>query len=287
MSMNYTLSILNGMAGPEPESAMDRHLAWGLRSLDLKDGWFGTGVEHWTTEQVHRVAAAAEQRQMPILSLSSCMGRGEVERGEAAYRADLEPLDRLLASARILKPARIRLVAPSLARRTEVRDAAEELAANQAWLFPLLREAVDRLQETGATVVFENESGGTIFGHPGEVLGFFSALQRPQTRMIWDVGNWWHFGCSRYPTVADAQALLPVVGVLHLKGGMSDQPGGPLRWAAQLAETTWDVTGIVRTILAGGHCPVVCLNHPHGATRPGVRHDYLADLDFLRTTFRS
>lgn len=285
MQYPIILTMLNGMAGREPEAALDRHRAWALSSLDLKDAWFGTGVEHWTTEQAHRVAAGALARRLSVGTLSSCLGRGEVERGEAAYRADLQALDNLIANARILQPARIRLVAPSLARRREVADAAAELTEHHRWLFPLLREAVDRLTATGATVVFENESPGTIFGHPDEVLGFFQALQRPQTRMIWDVGNWWHFGCARFPTVADAAALRPVVGVLHLKGGIAEQPGGPLRWAGQLAETTWDVVGIVRTIIAGGICPVICLNPPHGAARPGIAHDYRADLDHLRITF--
>jgi hypothetical protein len=279
------LTMLNGMAGKDPEAAMDRHRAWVLPTLDLKDAWFGTGVEHWTTEQVIRVAAGAQARRLTVGTLSSCLGKGDVERGETAYRSELQALDNLIANARILKPSRIRLVAPSLARRREVADAAMELSTHHPWLFPLLREAVDRLAETGAAVVFENESPNTVFGNPDEVLGFFHTLQRPQARMIWDVGNWWHFGCARFPTVADAAALRPVVDVLHLKGGIAEQPGGALRWAAQLAETSWDVVGIVRAILAGGGCSVICLNPPHGAARPGVTHDYRADLDFLRINF--
>lgn len=277
--------MLNGMAGKDPDAAMDRHRAWVLPTLDLKDAWFGTGVEYWTTAQADQIAAGAQARRLTVGTLSSCLGRGDVECGEASYRTELHALGNLIANARILKPGRIRLVAPSLARRHEVADAAVELTTHHSWLFPLLRETVDRLSETGATVVFENESPNTVFGQPDEVLGFFRALQRPQARMIWDVGNWWHFGCARFPTVADAVALRPVVGVLHLKGGIAELPGGALRWAGQLAETSWDVPGIVRTILAGGGCPVVCLNPPHGAARPGVTHDYRADLDFLRITF--
>lgn len=278
-------TILNVMTRLEMEPAMDRHRAWGQRFLDLKGGWFGAGVEDWTTEQVAEVAAAASRRRLRVLSLSSCLGKNEVEHGEAAFRAAMAPLANLLATARTLTPAYVRLVAPSLAGRAQVADAAAELGERHPWYFPLIREAVDRIEETGATVVFENESPGTAFGHPAEVLGFFRALDRPRTRMIWDVGNWWHFGCARFPTVADARALLPVIGVLHLKGGEAESPGGPLRWAAQLATTTWDVVGIVRTVLDHSRCPVVCVNPPHGAQRPGVTIDYRADLDFLRATF--
>jgi hypothetical protein len=102
--------------------------------------------------------------------------------------------------------------------------------------------------------------------------------------MIWDVGNWWHFGNARFPTVADAIALLPVIGVLHLKGGIADPVSGALRWAAHLHETTWDVRGIVATVLAGGRCRVLCLNPPHGAWPSGFAHDCPTDLAFLRAT---
>jgi sugar phosphate isomerase/epimerase len=280
-----TLSVLNGMTGTDPEAAMDVHRACGLDNLDLKDAWFGKPVELWTTNEATRVAVAAAQRGLRIASLSSSLGRSEVDGGASAYRSDLAALDNLLMIVRILKPERIRLIAPSLAGRKSVPDATIEILAHHPWLFPCLRAVVDRLHASGAEVVFENESPGTVFGNPTEVLGFFAALDRPATRMIWDVGNWWHFGCSRFPTIADAQALLPVVGVLHLKGGIAEHPGGTLRWAGQLAETSWDVPGIVRTILAGGLCPVICLNPPHGATRHGVRYDYRADLAYLRSTF--
>lgn len=278
-------TVLNFMAGADVGPAMDLHRVWGQRFLDLKNAWFGKGVEYWTTEEVAHIAAEASHRHLRVLSLSSCLGKGEVERGEASFRAEMAPLANLVATARALRPAYVRLVAPSLAGRRQITDATAELLAHHPWYFPLIRAAVDQLAETGATVVFENESPGTVFGHPDEVLGFFRALDRPQAQMIWDVGNWWHFGCARFPTVADARALLPVIGVLHLKGGESESPGGPLRWEAQLANTTWDVAGIVRTVLDHGRCPVICVNPPHGAQRPGVRIDYRADLDFLRTTF--
>jgi sugar phosphate isomerase/epimerase len=279
------LSMLNGMGGQHPETAMDRHRAIGLRLLDLKDSWFGKPVERWTTAEAERVATAAAARRLRIATLSTTVGGGAVERGEAAYRAELDHLANVVELARILEPTRIRLVAPSLAERGGVPDAVESARRHHPWLFPLLREAVDRLEGTGAAVVFENESIGSLFGHPEEVLGFFRELGRPRARMIWDVGNWWHFGCSRFPTIADARALLPVIGMLHLKGGQADAPGGPLRWAGQLDGSTWDVVGIVGTVIAAGAAPVICINPPHGATRPGTHYDCRADLEFLRGNF--
>lgn len=278
------LTVLNGMAGSDPAAAMDRLQAWGIDWLDLKDAWFGKRVEHWTTDESAQVGALAAARGLAVLSLSSSLGKDAIEGGEAAWRASLAPLAGLVANARILRPRCIRLVAPSLARRAEEPEA---LAAidRQSWLMPALREAVDALAATGATVVFENESPGTVFGTPDEVLGFFARLDRPAARMIWDVGNWWHFGCSRLPTVADALALRHLVGVLHLKGGRSERPDGPLRWAAPLSRTSWDVAGVVRTVLAGGACGVICLNPPHGERSPDLPCDYGDDLRYIRTTF--
>jgi sugar phosphate isomerase/epimerase len=284
-SYTVILTMLNGMAGNHPEAAMDRHRALGLRLLDLKDAWFGKRVEQWTTEEADRVAAAAATRRLRVATVSTSIGGGTLERGEAVYRAELEGVGHVAALAAILGPTRIRLVAPSLAARGETADAVDTLRHRHPWIFPALREAVDRLQATGADVVFENESVGSVFGHPDEVLGFFRELDRPRTRMIWDVGNWWHFGCRRFPTVEDARALLPAIGMLHLKGGMPDAPQGELRWQAQLSATPWDVTGIVGCVLAAGASPIVCLNPPHGAARPGVVYDYRADLEYLRAAF--
>jgi sugar phosphate isomerase/epimerase len=263
---------------------MDRHRALGLRLLDLKDGWFGKQVEHWTTSETERVAAAASARRLRVATISTSIGGGALERGEAAYRADLDRVGHVVELARILEPTRIRLVAPSLAERS-VADAVEIARQRHPWIFPLLREAVDRLEATGAEVVFENESPGTVFGRPDEVLGFFRELARPRARMIWDVGNWWHFGCSRIPSLADALALMPVIGMLHLKGGRAETPGGPLRWQAQLAGTSWDVEGVVGAVIAAGVAPLICLNPPHGAVRAGAPYDCRADLEFLRATF--
>lgn len=278
------LTMLNGMAGNDPVTAMDRLQAWGIAWLDLKDAWFGKRVEFWTTEEAAQIAALAAARDLGVLSLSSSLGKDSIDGGETAWRASLAPLAGLVANARLLRPRCIRLVAPSLARRAEEPDA---LAAidRQPWLMPALREAVDALAATGATVVFENESPGTVFGTPDEVRGFFQRLDRPAARMIWDVGNWWHFGCSRLPTVADAIALRDLVGVLHLKGGRSERPGGPLRWAAPLARTSWDVAGVVRAVLAGGACGVICLNPPHGERSPDLPCDYGEDLTYIRSTF--
>lgn len=279
------LTVLNGMAGAEPGPAMDVHLAWGLRHLDLKDRWFGKPVELWSAAEAGLVAAEAARRGLRVATLASGLGGHELEPGEARYRAALAPLAGLLQVARILRPARIRLVAPSLAARAAVPDAMAAIRRDHLWLMPCLREAVDAIAAAGATAVIENESAGSVLGQPDETLAFFAALRRPAARMIWDVGNWWHFACARFPGVDDALRLRPVVGVLHLKGGRAETAGGPLRHAAQLAGTSWDVRGVVRAILDGGGCDQVCLNPPHGAWRPDPPHSYAADLDHLRATF--
>lgn len=279
------LTVLNGMAGREPALAMDAHLAWGLRDLDLKDTWFGRPVEQWNEAEAALVADEARRRGLRVASLSSGLGRHGLEQGEAAYRAALRPLAGLLRISAILRPARIRLVAPSLAARSGTPDAMEAVRRDHPWLLPCLREAVDAITATGAVPVFENESGGSILGQPRETLAFLAELQRPAARLVWDVGNWWHFACTRFPTAEDARLLSPAIGVLHLKGGLAEAPGGPLRFAAQLADTSWDVRGVVRAVLDGGPCDLVCLNPPHGIWRPDPPHSYADDLAFLRTSF--
>lgn len=279
------ITVLNGMAGREPAPAMDVHLTWGLRDLDLKDTWFGRPVELWSEAEAMVVADEAGRRGLRVASLSSGLGRPDLGQGEAAYRAALQPLAGLLRTSVILRPARIRLVAPSLAMRSGTPDAMEAVRRDHPWLLPCLREAVDAIAATGALPVFENESAGSILGQPGETLAFLAELQRPVVRLVWDVGNWWHFACARFPTTEDARLLAPAIGVLHLKGGQAEKPGDPLRFAAQLADTSWDVRGVVRAVLDNGPCDLVCLNPPHGVWRPGPPHSYADDLTFLRTCF--
>ncbi len=41
--MATRLTMLNSMAGEDFAAALDRHVAWGIRDLDLRDGIYG----HW------------------------------------------------------------------------------------------------------------------------------------------------------------------------------------------------------------------------------------------------
>ena len=115
------------------------------------------------------------------------------------------------------------------------------------------------------------------------MLDFFAALARPQTRLIYDVVNLWQMGS--FPRVAGYRRLAPVIGMLHLKGGRSDRPGGALRWRSHLDDASWPLRPILSACIAERRSPVICLNPPHGADHPDYHWDHQRDLRFLRTNF--
>ena len=116
-------------------------------------------------------------------------------------------------------------------------------------------------------------------------MSFFAALNRPAARLIWDVQNLWQMGT--YPSLDVYNALRPLIGMVHLKGGQSEYANGPLKWRTALADASWPVAGIVREVIRDGASPVICLNPSHGGTKPGYDyHDVTGrDVTFLRATF--
>jgi hypothetical protein len=115
------------------------------------------------------------------------------------------------------------------------------------------------------------------------VLRLFRLLDRPgRVEFTWDVQNMWQAGT--WPTVALYEELREVIGLVHLKGGQSATPGGPLRYRCALEESSYDVRGLVHAVVTAGRVQVICLNPPHGELRPGVNEaDRLErDLAFAR-----
>jgi hypothetical protein len=160
------------------------------------------------------------------------------------------------------------------------------------WLLPCYGEAVDRIHAAGFAAVVENEIGGCIFSHPGEVMAFFRLLDRKgRVQFTYDVQNLWEMGTA--PSLAAYRALQPVIGYLHVKGGRAG-PDGKLAWrspletaswpVAEIVLASWPVAEIVLAAVADGVSPCICLNPSHGATARGEDHeDYtLRDLAYLR-----
>ena len=283
MGQTVQLTVLNSMAGTEIGACMDQHLAWNLRLLDLKDRLFGKAVAELSTQEAEAIAEMAEERGLAVHTLSTGLFHSDVEVGEAAFRASWFPvLDRALAVAEILRPQQVRLLMACSNKRGEVIDASVYLAESHAWVFEVYREAADRISDAGFGVVIENEVRGCLFSSPQEILSFFSLLQRPDAvSLIWDVQNLWQMGT--FPTLDVYRMLKPLIGMIHVKGGRAEMPGGPLVWKANLADASWPVVPILKAAVADGVSPVICLNPSHGERTEGYTEDTEGNLRYLRT----
>ena len=157
MAPRVQLTMLNGMAGRDIISAMDRHAALGLKWLDLKDGIFGKGVADLSDDEAAEVRRLADARGLGIWCLSTGLFFGEVESGRDAFlKAHLDPVGRVVAIARILRPRLVRLLAARTRRRDEVPDATSHLLAEHPWIFDGYREWIDSQTSAGFAVAVEN-----------------------------------------------------------------------------------------------------------------------------------
>ncbi|MFW6189430.1 MAG: sugar phosphate isomerase/epimerase family protein [Planctomycetota bacterium] len=275
------LTVLNSMAGTDFADALDTHVEWGLRVLDLKNAIFGKPVMELTDREAERAAGMIAERGLTVHCLSTGLFNEAVEAGEETFREEhLGRVDRAVEIGNALDARTVRLLAASTERRDEVLHSFLYLQQEAPWLFDLYAAAVDRLGEEGFKVVIENEVGGCIFSRPCEVPAFFERLDRPAARLTWDVQNLWQMGT--FPTPEIYHELEPLIGMLHLKGGRSEVAGGLLKWRAYLEDSSYPVLPIVRAAVAGGACSAVCLNPPHGEDSPDYDWDYRRDIEFLR-----
>ncbi len=275
------LTMLNSMAGRDFEAALDRHIDWGLRVLDLKDGIYGKAVADLTNEEAQKAAAAIARRGLAVSTLSTSLFHHDVEKGPEAFNQDLDKAGRIIVLAKVLKPRLIRLLSASSSNRTDFANCADYISRQHPWLFDSYRNAAAKINTAGFGVVIENETGGSIFSNPQEVLDFFAKLNcGTRVRFIWDIQNLWQEGT--FPTVEVYEHLKPVIGMVHLKGGRSETPGGPLVWRSSLADASWPVLDIIRRVAADRASPVICLNPSHGQAPPGFKENYKQDLDFIR-----
>ncbi len=283
--MKVQLTMLNSMADSDVAAAVRKHRQWNLRWLDLKDSIYGKLVADLSDEEARRVRALADGAGLGVYCMSTVLFSGHIEDGEAAFRrSHLEPVKRAVELAGILRPARIRLLAAQTRLRGTLPDSTQYILREQPWLLDAYRQAVDWIAQAGVEAVIENEIADTIWARPQEITSFFGALQRPKARLVWDIQNLWQMGT--FPTLEVYRQLRPLIGMVHLKGGMADQPGGPLRWRSSLADASWPVIPILKAVIADGLSPVICLNLSHGKAKAG--YDYTdvvgRDIQFLRRT---
>ena len=276
------LTMLNFMVGGGYEGQMGHHLEWGIHHLDLKGQLFGKAVEHLSLIEAQKIRQAADQREMKIHTLSTCLFDQDIEAGETAFREqDFPALERVLDIADILQPYQIRLLVAKTSRRPDILDSSRYLEEVHPWVVPMYGEAVDRICNRGFRIALENEVGSCLFARPEEIIRFFDAMNRgDRVGFIWDIQNLWQMGT--FPSLAVYENLKPLISMIHLKGGRSEIPGGPLVWKSNLEDASWPVLEIVRQVIADGVSPVICLNPSHGKTPENYNLDTKRDVYFLR-----
>jgi sugar phosphate isomerase/epimerase len=269
--MPVQLTMLNGMAGADFEQALDRHVALGLRWLDLKDGIYGQSVNDLGVEDARRVANAIRDRNLGVYCLSTGLCYSDLAEGEEAFRTrHFATLERVLSIAPMLQPRVIRLLAARRSPLPQDEPPMARVRRDYAWAFEVYREMIDRIAAAGFQPTIENEVHDCIFASPAEILAFFETLDCPgKVHLTWDVQNLWQMG-SAPPSLDVYQSLRPLIGGCHLKGGRSEGGGGQaLVWASALEDASWPVTEVVRAVVTDGNVPVICLNPSHGKQPPG------------------
>ena len=279
--------MLNSMAGADFPVALDRHVALGLRLVDLKDGLWGQKVEDLNDEQSARAAVLIAERNLEVHCLSTALGWTDANLGEKAWRAGQELLlQRVLRVASILRPRYVRVLAIRIGTTEQpVRWSYAETATVHPWLPAAYADLVRRINAAGFAACIENEAKNCALARPEDVVAFFTAL-RPLVPAgtcdyIWDVQNMWQMGT--FPTLAACQKLLPYLRLLHLKGGRADAQE-ILAEASPLRTASWPVLQILEEVRRAGAVGVICFNPSHGKRRPDydIWQVVQDDIAFLR-----
>ena len=278
-------TLLNTMAGHDFETALDRHVEWGVRRLDLKDSIYGKGVAELTAAEAERARAAIERRGLSVYCISTVLFGDDIEMGRERFlERNLAPLAGVVDTVRILEPRLFRLIAAGTQERPRLADSISYVSREHPWLFDAYRQAIEIIGAAGLTPTIENESGTCILGRPAEFLGLFERIASagPVT-LTWDAVNLWRSGT--FPAVSVYEQLKPLIGYFHVKGGRSEDGSQELRWKSSLAEATWPVQDVSNRVIEDGVSPVICINPPKGALRgTGPRpSSAAADLAFMRS----
>ena len=147
--INTEITILNSMAGNVFEVALDQHVSWDIKCLDLKDNIFGKSIIELTEEEARHAAELIHKRSLSVYCFSTVLFGSDIELGEEHFRKNyLLKIDHVIQIANILQPQTIRLLASATSKRGEIANSIEYLHTNHPWLIHLYVEVIDYLHET-------------------------------------------------------------------------------------------------------------------------------------------
>jgi len=286
MTEKVRLTVLNSMAGTEFEQALDQQIAWGIRTLDLKNHIYDKSIDELLPDDAQKAARAIAERNLDVTTLSTGIFYGDIEQGEAAFREQFQAsLDCIVSIGSIFKPLNVRLLSAKSSKRNTFSNSVAYIQEHHPWLLPLYREAIHRLHDAGFFVVIENEVHSTIFTRPQEIVDFFDVVDcSGKVGFTWDISNLWEEGT--FPTLQVYQQLKPLISLIHLKGSKDVvQDGVTKRFASSLEDASWNVLELVQAAINDEVSPVICLNPAHGARSASYNHsldNYYQDILYLR-----
>ena len=118
--MASKLAILNAMASPDFDRALDLHRQWGLVWIDLKDSIYGHTVETLEEGTALRAKDAIDAAGLKVYCLSTSLMHDDLAKGEAHFRSQhIDRIAGLATTVSILRPKYIRLLAGRLSQRPE------------------------------------------------------------------------------------------------------------------------------------------------------------------------
>jgi sugar phosphate isomerase/epimerase len=286
--MMAKLTVLNVMAGKNFEQALDLQRMWGISVLDLKNNIYGKSVTDLNEEDALLAAKQIASRDMSVYCFSTELFHDDIELGADVFKTrHLQKLEAVIATAEILKPTVIRLIAARSCKRNDFRDSVSYVNKQHPWLIPMYREAVNTLYGAGYQVTIENEHSDCLFSEPAEIVSFFQELDcAGKVSFTYDVQNLWQMGT--FPTMDTYRELAPWIGYFHVKGGRTEGGGTGLAWKSSLEDASWPVAEMTQQVVNDGVSPVICLNPCHGALKNDYNYEDLAwrDLQYLRRVVR-
>jgi len=267
------LTVLNAMAARDFDQALAMIKEWGLEWVDLWGFIYGEPIDTLSLAASERVAIALGELGLRAYCLSSRIFDDSVEQDELAFRdTHMATLRKSLAAASVLRPKYVRLIAGRMTDAAATENCVDVLKERYPWVRDVYREAVELILEAGFTPTVENEHFNCFLSTTEEFQDFFEWLSAPsEFRLTWDIVNAWKMGT--YPSVEVYQALRPLLGYVHVKGGQaSEHDPTKLKWNVGLDEASWPVREIIQAAVDDGVSPVICLNPAHGEWKPG--YDY-------------